>query len=334
VKPVCVVARRRSHDGAMTKPVPTHLPVAALANVPLRAISYYAGAITLFAFQDAMTKWVAALYPVTQVMFLRGIFSIIPLALLIWALGGVGAIRFARLPLHLARSAILLISVVTWFTALKMLPLATAMTIGYSGALFMTALSVPMLGETVGLRRWLALLVGFVGVMVAVRPFRIDLSAEGATLGGLIAVGSAATFAIAMILTRRLSATNSTSAIMLFQTVFTLLATAVTLPFVWQAVAGFDLWILFAMGISGVMAQFCIVQAFRYGEISILAPIEYSGLVWGILLGWLIWSDIPAAPVFAGGGIIILSCLYIARRAARLSATARKTTPRETSVNS
>ncbi|MEQ8369704.1 MAG: DMT family transporter [Alphaproteobacteria bacterium] len=294
--------------------------VAVLANVPMRAIAYYAGAITLFAFQDAMTKWVAALYPVTQVMFLRSIFSLVPLALLIWALGGIGTIRFARLPLHMARSAVLLASIVLWFYALKLLPLATAMTIGYAGALFMTALSVPMLGEKVGPRRWAALLVGFAGVIIAVRPFSTDLSAAGVTLGGLIAVGSAATFALAMILTRRLSATNSTSSIMLFQTGATLLLTAITLPFIWQAVVAFDLWILVAMGISGVVAQFCIVQAFRYGEVSILAPIEYSGLVWGVLLGWLIWSDIPAAPVFAGGGIIILSCLYIARRAARRQA--------------
>ena len=197
----------------------------------MRAIAYYASAITLFAFQDAMTKWVAALYPVTQVMFLRSIFSLVPLALLIWALGGIGTIRFARLPLHMARSAVLLASIVLWFFALKLLPLATAMTIGYAGALFMTALSVPMLGEKVGPLRWAALLVGFAGVIIVIRPGLGML--EWAMALPLL---TAASYALYQLLTRRVALHDAAVASLFYVSLVGFLMASLVAPFHWVAI--------------------------------------------------------------------------------------------------
>jgi drug/metabolite transporter (DMT)-like permease len=172
---------------------------------------------------------------------------------------------------------------------------------------------VPLLGERVGWRRWLAVVVGFLGVLVAAQP-----STAGINAGALFALTAALFYALTLVTSRQLSTTESSHTILFYYSLFVILALGAWMPWVWVTPRWEDLWLIVFTGVAGSFGQFFLNQAFRYGEVSLLAPLDYSGLVWAGLLGFIVWGDVPTPVILVGSAIIMSAGIYIVRREAML----------------
>jgi len=199
------------------------------------------------------------------------------------------------------------------------LPLSAAYTLFFISPLLITALSVPVLKERVPAAHWWAIAVGFVGVLIALRPSGDALQTGFVTLGGLATLGAALCYAIAAIAGRLASRTDSSESLVLWMMVLMSLgAGALALPD-WVAIQRTDAPLLLALAITGFGGQLAITEAFRHGQASAVAPFEYSARAWGVGLDWLIWHTLPAAHTWFGAAIIIGSGLYLVRREKRIT---------------
>lgn len=280
---------------------------------PGKGVVYMLAAGATLTVMDAGIKWLTEDYPVPQIGFMRYAVGIVVAIIFAWRFGGVATLRTSRPVGHALRSIFNLGTMLTFYYALDLLPLADTIAIGYAAPLFMTILSVPLLGERVGWRRWSAVVVGFVGVIVIVQP-----SPSGIGPGGLFALAAALLYALTLVTSRQLSTTESSHTILFYYSVFVLVALAGFMPGMWVTPRIDDLWIILLVGIGGSFGQFFLNQAFRYGEVSLLAPLDYAALIWATLLGFLLWGDIPSAWVWIGAAIIVASGIYIVRREAML----------------
>jgi drug/metabolite transporter (DMT)-like permease len=278
---------------------------------PARAFAYSLAAVFLLSLLDGVVKWLSTDYSAPQIAFLRYILGL-GLALgMTPRAGGWRALRTRRPFGHALRSALNILTMMIFFTGLKLLPLADCVALGFAGPLFMTVLSIPLLGERVGPRRWGALVVGFGGVLLMLRPSgRFDWAM-------LLPLAAAFTYSLGVILSRQLSRTESTTSILFYYSVGVLLVTGAAMPWLWVTPSWTDLAIFGLAGVVGSFGQLCLTQAFRYGEVSALAPLEFTSLVWAVALGYVIWGELPGWPVLAGTALVIASSLYISHREAR-----------------
>lgn len=283
----------------------------ALRNLPLRAVLYMLAAVSSLAVLDAGVKWLTTGYSVPQIAFLRYIVGFGLAVSLALRLGGIRTLRTRRLPGHALRSVFNIATMLTFYYALALMPLADVVAIAFAAPLFMTLLSMPILRERVGPRRWAALLVGFAGVLIIVRP-----SGTGLDPAALLALASALLYALTVISSRQLSTTEPSHTILFYYSVSVLLATGAVLPWQWTTPSLADFWIFLLVGISGSFGQFFLAQAFRYGEVSLLAPIEYTALLWAILLGFVLWGEVPSWTVLGGAALVMACSLYIMHREA------------------
>lgn len=267
-------------------------------------------AVGLFAVMDAGLKLLSVRYPPFQVASLRGAASL-PFVLA-WALATVGpaALLRVRWSLHLLRGVLGIGMMAAFVYALRTLPLSTAYSIFFVAPLLITAMSVPLLGERVGPRRWIAIAVGLIGVLVLLRP-----TGEGMlSLASLAVLGAALAYAISAITVRLLARTDSTQAMMVWlMAMLAIGAGALAWPD-WVAIRGADLWLILGVGVAGGLGQYAITEAFRLGEASLIAPLEYTALVWGVLLDLSLWGVLPDAITWVGAAIIVASGLYLLRR--------------------
>jgi drug/metabolite transporter (DMT)-like permease len=278
-------------------------------NAPAKGIVYMLAASATLTIMDAGIKWLTRDYPVPQIGFMRYAVGMLVATALAARLGGIATLRTKRPGGHALRSLFNLATMLTFYYALEALPLTDSIAIGYAAPLFMTALSVPLLGERVGWRRWLAVTVGFLGVLIAAQP-----SGAGISTGALWALAAALFYALTLVTSRQLSTTESSHTILFYYSLFVVVALGAWMPWVWVAPRWEDLWLIVFAGVAGSFGQFFLNQAFRYGEVSLLAPLDYSGLVWAGLLGFIVWTDVPTPAVLAGSAIIISAGIYIVRR--------------------
>jgi drug/metabolite transporter (DMT)-like permease len=242
-----------------------------------------------------------------EVVFFRSLFGLIPIAAFILVRGR-SDLFFTRRPMgHLVRSSIGLAGMFAGFASLARTPLAEFTTINFAAPLFITMLSVPVLGEKVGPHRWAAVAVGFVGVLIALRPDPVHLIGVGPGLAVLAAVGTAG----AMVAIRQIGATEPGATIAFYFTLLGTLVAGVFLPFVWTSPSLPMLGLLLAGGLLGGVGQLLLSQAFKVAPVAAIAPFDYAALLWTGLLGYLIWSDTPAMTTLVGGAVIIASGLYI-----------------------
>ena len=277
---------------------------------PRRAALLMLVSVALFALMDAGLKTLAAHYPPFQVAAMRGLSSL-PLVLG-WALAsaGPGALLRVRWPLHLVRGVLGIVMMASFVYALKRLPLSTAYSIFFVAPLLITALSVPILGEHVGPRRWAAIAVGLLGVLVVLRP-----TGEGVlTLAGLAVLVAAFGYAVSAILVRVLARTDSTQATTFWLLALMALGAGLLAWPGWVPLRGEHAAIIAGIGIAGALGQYTITEAFRSGEASLVAPLEYSALVWGVLLDLSLWGVLPDGLTWLGAAIIVGSGLYLIRR--------------------
>ena len=292
-----------------------------LRHVPRRAVAYMAGAVAFQTVLDASVKWLTDDYTVPQIAFIRYLLSVAVAVLIAGRMGGLGTLKTHRPLGHALRSMLNLATMLTFFYALKLLPLADAIAITFAAPLFMTAFSVVFLRERVGLARWAAVVVGLIGVILILQP-----AGTGVTPGALLALASAVFYSLALISSRQLS-TTETSHNILFYYALSVLAfsggvgllgeSGIVAAWKWAPLRLEDLWIFLVMGTAGTFGQFFFNQAFRYGEVSMLAPIEYTALLWGIVYGVILWDETPSWAVLAGAAIVAGASLYIARRETR-----------------
>jgi drug/metabolite transporter (DMT)-like permease len=277
---------------------------------PLRAAIAMLIAVAFFALMDAGLKLLSPHYPSLQLAALRGV-SALPLVL-VWALLSVGARGLLRVhwPLHLLRGALGVAMMVGFVYGLRTLPLSTAYAITFVSPLLVTAMAVPFLREKVGPRRWIAIAIGLVGVLVVLRP-----TGEGMlTLAGFAVLGAAVCYAAAAITVRMLAQRDSTQAMVFwFLLILSVGAGALALHD-WAPMRAEHWWIVAGIGITGALAQVALTEAFRVGEASLIAPLEYSALLWGVLLDLALWQTLPDGVTWIGAAIIIASGFYLMRR--------------------
>lgn len=275
-----------------------------------RAIVIMLAAVAVFSLMDGGLKALSAHYPPFEVATLRGIASL-PLVLA-WALasGGWRCLRPVRMSLHLLRGAIAIAMMAGFVYALKRMPMSDAYAISFVAPLLITALSGPILGERVGRARWMAIVVGFAGVLVALRP-----GAEGmAGAAGLAVLLAALGYAVSAITVRVLARTDTPQAIVSWLMALLALGAGVIAAVAgWVPVAMAHWWLIVGVGIAGTLGQYLITIAFLRGEASVLAPLEYTALAWGLLLDWFVWQALPDATTWLGAAIIVASGLYLLR---------------------
>lgn len=274
------------------------------------AVGCFLGAILLFAAMDTLIKFLTADYPVPQLMFVRSLVAFLLVGgYTLWRGGGIAAMRTKRPWGHVWRAFAGLISMGCFFYAFRELPLADVYVLSFAGPLFITALSAPLLGEPVGWRRWAAVVVGFGGVVVMAQP-----SAGAPLVPVLVGLCAALFYALAALAVRGLSRTETSASIVLYLLLTTTVVSgALTVP-VWTAPTAFALGLMALVGAIGAGAQVLLTQAFRRAPPAVVAPFEYTGMVWASLFGWLVFGDLPTVPVIAGAMVIIGSGLYILHR--------------------
>jgi len=284
---------------------------AGLRNFPARAIAYMLSASFLIIVLDTSVKWLTKGYSPLQIGFVRYVMGLVIAAGIATRAGGIATLRTRRLGGHLMRSAVNLATMLTFYYALRVMPLANAIAISFGAPLFVTALAGPMLAEKVGPRRWAAVAFGFIGVLLVVQP-----GASGIGYGAALALLSALCWALTMITSRQISATESSHTILFYYSLAVVMVLGAAMPRLWvNPTPGDWIWFIVA-GLAGSFGQFCYNQAFRYGEASLTSPFDYFGMVWATIFGFVVFGDIPSWLVIAGASCIIASSLYIARREA------------------
>jgi drug/metabolite transporter (DMT)-like permease len=271
--------------------------------------------IGFLSLMDGTVKWlIGAEYSVAQIVAVRG--WIIVALLLLWVprTGGFGALRSRRPLAHLGRIAVGFGAVFLFFTSLKTLPLADATVIFFGATFIMTALSALALGERVGVHRWGAVGIGFAGVYVAARPGG-DMPPPEA----LYAVAASLCYAVLMLGGRWLGRTEPVFRLVFYYNAGTALIASLFLPFAWQPMAGAHIGMIVVTAALGLAGHVCLTRAFNAAPVGVIAPFEYSAIVWAALIGFVVWGDVPAGHVYLGGAIIILSGLYVVRREAMLA---------------
>lgn len=272
------------------------------------------GAVVAMGLMSALVKLAAERGAHTlEIVFFRNLFAFIPIVAYVLATRGWIVLRTTRPLGHLTRAAIGISGMLCGFAALGMMPLSDFTAITFAAPLFITALSWPVLSEKVGPHRWAAVAVGFVGVLVMVRPDPVNLIG----LGALLALGQALGTAGAMLAIRQLGSTEPGPTIVFYFTLAATLVGAAGLPFVWTRPSPELLLILIGCGLLGGVGQLLLTQAFRLAPAAIVAPFEYAALLWAGLLGFTLWGETPSAATLVGGTIVVSSGLYILWRETR-----------------
>ena len=279
--------------------------------------------VSIFLAMSTLMKASAGI-PVGELVFFRSLFAIVPIAVFLASRGELRDGFNTRFPLrHLLRGLVGATAMGFGFLALTKLPLPEAVTLNYATPLFVVALSALLLHEPVRLYRWSAVAVGFCGVLVMVGP-RLTVFTGGAEIEGDAAIGLGAALlcsafaAVATLMVRRLVDTERSATIVLYLSVSATLIALVSLPFGWQMPTPQQAVMLLLAGIAGGVGQILVTESYRYADLSVVAPFEYSSLLLSIPVGYLLFGDVPTLPMLAGGLIVIGAGLFIIWRERRL----------------
>ena len=281
----------------------------------LRGIAYMVLGVTAFSATDGLSKWMVMAAPMLEIVAIRNALVLLMILPSLGRSGGLQALATRRAGAHALRAGLSIGALLTFFAALRELPLATSIAISFASPLFMTVGSVLLLGERVGWHRWLAVVVGFAGVVVIAWPDAGGMISWPAALMVL----SSLFFALSMITVRWLARTETDIAMLFYQNAGMMLAGVAGLPFVWQAPTPAGLGVIAAMAVTLVIGQVFMIRAFRAAPVAVVAPFEYLELLWASLIGYAVWSEEPAAHVWIGAAIVVASGLYITWREARAS---------------
>ena len=287
-----------------------------IATHTVRGIVCMMASGVLVSVNDAVIKWLTADYPTGQIVTIRGLFILVSALLFAWRYGGVSALRVRDWRGQILRGLLSATSAFLFVTSVSVLPLADTVALTFAGPLFVTALATPMLGEQVGWRRWAAVVVGFAGVVLMVGP-----TGDAVRWVALMPLGAALSGAFRDLITRRITATESSTATLCVTTLVIVASGLMALPFGWQPPRAEDVGLLALCGLLLGGSQYLMIEALRWAEATVVVPFKYSQLLWALMFGFLIWSQVPNASVAAGATLVIGSGLYIWNRESRLAKT-------------
>jgi drug/metabolite transporter (DMT)-like permease len=278
----------------------------------LRGVLSMLAAVATFSLMDVSLKQLAGTYPAMQVTFLRGIASLPFLVAATGMFGRWSDLIPQRWMLHIVRGCLSVVVLWCFVYAVSILSLADAYTIFMSAPLLITALSVPILGEHVGWRRWTAVLIGFCGVLIALRP-----STQTVSWPAMIALGGSLSFAFLMLITRSLRATPD---IVLASSQFggTFLLGALMSPIGWVTPTIGSIGLFAVAGVTSVVALLCINRSLKLAPASVVVPYQYSMILWAVIFGFVVFGDVPSPATIVGAAIIIGAGLYIFLREQKL----------------
>lgn len=301
------------------------------ATASIRGVSFLVLGLLIFSLQDIAVKWMGGDYPVLEIVTFRSLVAL-PLTLLFFrAEGGRGLPSTKRHTLEYVRGLFFFFSYTTHFMGLAALPLAEIAAIKFSAPLMITILSVVILGEQVGPRRWLALLVGFMGVLMIVRPGSATFN-----VGSVFILISVLFYALATMLTRKLQTSDSSATMAYYSSLVYLGATFILAPLLiaigdkpdahpsvaflfhaWTVPAPLDLAVMSGLGLVWAGGMYCLARAYSLALASVVAPFEYTAMPINIMWGFLLWHEIPTLATLAGAALTVFSGLYILYRERR-----------------
>jgi drug/metabolite transporter (DMT)-like permease len=279
----------------------------ARADHPMRGIGLIVASTVFLACSDALAKYLSLTLPAIEIAWIRFlVFFIIVIPMMATT---PGVFRSTRPGLQVWRGVGLVLSSLFFISGLRFLHIAEASATSFIAPLFVTALSIVLLGEKVGIRRWAATLVGLIGVLIVVRP-----GSSAFHPAAIFPIMSALAWASTLTVTRMISGKDRTSTTMVYSAITGLCLLTAMVPFVWVAPSWRDIFFGVCIGIASTTGQWIVVLAFRYADASVLAPFSYCQLVWATILGFFIFGEIPDLWTIAGAAVIIGSGLYTAHR--------------------
>jgi drug/metabolite transporter (DMT)-like permease len=269
-------------------------------------------ASTAFAAMIILIRHLTATFDPLQVVFFRNIFGLI--AMLPWLVGhGVGALRTQRLGLHALRATIGIVSMICWFTALSLMPLAQATALSFTAPIFASVLAVIFLGEVMRLRRWSATAVGLLGTLIIVRPGYSSVDAAA-----LLAIASAVLGAASPIFVKIMAPTESTGAIVTYMVLFLTTLSLVPALLVWQTPTLGEIGFAALLGFAGTLGHLCFTRALASADATVVVPFDYFRLPAVALIAYLVFAEVPSVWTWIGGVIIAASSIYMTLREAKL----------------
>jgi drug/metabolite transporter (DMT)-like permease len=273
----------------------------------LRAITCMIAAVAVFSGMDALLKLLSTHYPAMEVAVLRGAASLPFMLVPLFLAGRWRDLKPRRFPMHLLRGVLSVVVLGGFIYAVRVLSLANAYAVFLSAPLLVTAFSVPLLKERADPRNWIAVLAGLAGVLTVLRPNASSL----VTLGALAAFISAVAYALGAIAVRVLTRTDTTASVVFWTvSLMTLMAGAIAAPD-WVPIERVHWRWIVALGVLAAIGQYLLTEAFRSAPPSVVAPFEYTSLLWGIAIDRVVWHVLPSLRVCVGGGIVIASGLYL-----------------------
>jgi drug/metabolite transporter (DMT)-like permease len=270
-------------------------------------------ATMLFSIAFALSKWQVAIYPPGEVVFLRSLSSLIVAAAVMLPVAGFSVFATQRPRDHVARGLSQAISQTLTILAFSLMPLAGAIAINFSAPLFAALVSIIFLKERAGFARWSALLVGFFGVLIVTNPGPNSL-----TLGALFALGNAIMYGSVTVAVRGMTKTESANTLLMWQLVTVAFFQSFLLLFGWRLPSPIDAAMLFASGFTNAIGQYFWTQALRLAPATAVSPFYYLMLVWAMIIGFLVWGDIPTKGLLIGSAIVVASGLFLLWRETRL----------------
>jgi len=271
--------------------------------------------VCAFSFMDLIVKW-SDNYPIGEVIFFRGFFGLIPIFLLIPRERLRNFYQTKRHKLHFQRCLSGLIALIAIFIALRKLPLATVVSISFAAPIFITIMSIFFLNEKVGMYRWLAVLVGFIGIIIITEP-----GLNSFNIYYLYPIIFCIGLSYVAIVIRRLSLTEPIWLIGFYFSFTIMMTSFLTLPYGWIMPSLKDFILLSLVGILGGAANLLLTQSYKFSEVSLVSPLKYLSLLFAIFFGYLIWNEIPSYKTLVGASLVILSSIIIFRREIYLKKT-------------
>lgn len=300
--------------------LPSRSVMLRLANAapPIRAALWMVGASLFFAGLSGIIRQLGQEMHPFEVAFFRNLFGLVVMLPWLWRIG-FGVLKTKRLNLYVSRSLLSLFSMLCWFSALPILPFEQAVALSFTAPLFATICAALVLRETVRGRRWTATILGFVGVLIIVRPDVAGAAPAGGyesifAVGALLAIMSALTSAVLTIIVKNLARTEPSDAIVTYMVLLLTPMSLVPAVFVWQWPTAEQWPWLIAMGALGSFGHMCYMRAFAMADASAVMPYDYTRLIFAAVIGYLAFAEVPDLWTWVGAAVIASSAIYIAHR--------------------